>query len=316
MAKSRLKDVSLAIGCVVVIALMVAVIVYFKPPSEEGVQTRTQNQQPNTAKAVITNNITGNNQALSAEIALSEKAPKEPSKDNKDAKVWTEHVQNLVDAKFITEQERREKILAILKEYGNNPEIASYCIRVLAMKASIENVDDLLPYLKNKNSEVQRDTVDALVNHIVEFSLNLDNKDISETEKRQYSDRIGQINGELNALYYSPLSDSTTKQLIETRYAYASPSKNDILNMTHTIAQARNLNESGVIFIQQVLFTPNAPYQDILNTVKSMPMSDQKRIIGGIQDQLNLEEPDEMNISKEQWLQIKNFIANSQRNLT
>lgn len=313
----------LAIFCVIAVAAMVAVIIYFKPPNSEAITLNKD--QPSTHNTSMTGvkkgDITPNHhdadvKAISPLKKPLPQPPSPPSEDNKSAKVWTDYVQNLVDAKFITEKERRDQILSVLKKHGDNPEIASYCIRVLAMRASIESTDQLIPYLKDRNSEIQQDTIDALVNHIVDFSINLNNPTINEVDKRQYRERIDQINAELNALYYSPLSDSTTKQLIETRYAYANPSRSDIINMTNSIVQGRTLNQSGVLFIQQVLFTPNAPYQDIINTVKSLPLSEQKRVAMGIQEQLTLEEPDEINIPQDQLNQIKNFIESSKRSST
>ena len=300
---SKKIDIFIAIGCILSICLMVLVVMYFmpnqdfKPKPSQTLPLTSVNQQ-----ASQQNHSSG---LVSAQLSSVTAATKVDSNQSLAFELNKFHI--VVSEKNTTPEQKRRSLIELLNQ-TTNPDTQSAVIRFLAMNASLDTTDNILPFLNSQNIELQKDAIDALANYHIEFNDALGSSQLTAQQKLQYKQMAEHIDSALKNLYFSATTSSETKAAIESRFMDLNPDQSLIANVTQSLLK-QPLTDSGVEFIGRSLVSNQSDYKTTLNQLGNLPPTEQKRIAEEIQTQLMLAQDEQSpNLAKEQALQLNNYV--------
>ena len=300
---SKKIDIFITIGCILSICLMVLVVMYFmpnqdfKPKPSQTLPLTSVNQQ-----ASKQNHSSG---LVSAQLSSVTAATKVDSNQSLAFELNKFHI--VVSEKNTTPEQKRRSLIELLNQ-TTNPDTQSAVIRFLAMNASLDTTDNILPFLNSQNIELQKDAIDALANYHIEFNDALGSSQLTAQQKLQYKQMAEHIDSALKNLYFSATTSSETKAAIESRFMDLNPDQSLIANVTQSLLK-QPLTDSGVEFIGRSLVSNQSDYKTTLNQLGNLPPTEQKRIAEEIQTQLMLAQDEQSpNLAKEQALQINNYV--------
>lgn len=300
---SKKIDIFITIGCILSICLMVLVVMYFmpnqdfKPKPFQTLPLTSVNQQ-----ASQQNHSSG---LVSAQLSSVTAATKVDSNQSLAFELNKFHI--VVSEKNTTPEQKRRSLIELLNQ-TTNPDTQSAVIRFLAMNASLDTTDNILPFLNSQNIELQKDAIDALANYHIEFNDALGSSQLTAQQKLQYKQMAEHIDSALKNLYFSATTSSETKAAIESRFMDLNPDQSLIANVTQSLLK-QPLTDSGVEFIGRSLVSNQSDYKTTLNQLGNLPPTEQKRIAEEIQTQLMLAQDEQSpNLAKEQALQINNYV--------